>query len=188
MKKLMRRLLKYLVEKLGLEKGTLPPNMVKKKNRHPEYLKVAMEEVGVQEISGPRHNNQILEYLLSIRGHVPFKTDETPWCAAFVNWCMHRAGVAVTDSPLARSWMTWGREVNYYSADIDVFEMAKEGDLVVFFKRNSTYQGHVGFYICHNKKRNKILVLGGNQSDGVCYKWYLIKGKNMYVKSYRRLV
>lgn len=96
---------------------------------------------------------------------------------------MHRGEQAGTDSLLALSWMTWGDSV----ADHPISETTPaEGDVVIFRRRDSTYQGHVGFYIAHNRKGNRILVLGGNQSDGVCYKWFPLKGKTLEVIGYRR--
>ena len=34
--------------------------------------------------------------------------DETPWCSAFVNYCMEQAGIRGTRKANARSWLDWG--------------------------------------------------------------------------------
>ena len=60
----------------------------------------------------------------------------------------------------SRSYLDWGIEV----------AEPRYGDLVVFKSQDSTWQGHVGFYVAD--LGNDILVLGGNQSDRVEYGKY----------------
>lgn len=118
---------------------------------------------------------------MSLRHDPVLRADETPWCSAFVNWCIHRAlsDTQPTDSLLALSWMTWG-------SPVEESEHPAVGDLAVFENVTSTYQGHVGFYIAHNRRGNRILVLGGNQSDGVCFKWFPLEGRRLRLKGFRR--
>lgn len=52
--------------------------------------------LGVTEIPGPAHNDMILEFLSVCERDGKrigqwLRTDETPWCAAFVSWCLIRA-------------------------------------------------------------------------------------------------
>lgn len=152
--------------------------MVQEKSSHPAYMRIAMGEVGVREIPGPRHSSTILDYLSTVRGHVHFKSDEISWCSAFINWCMLHAGVTGTNSPLARSWMTWGTATSE----------PREGDLVVFFRKDNNWGGHVGIFVTFSKDRKKVLVLGGNQGDEVSYRWYKVDGKLLSVAGYRRAV
>src|SRR5687767_318890 len=70
------------------------------------WVRVAVGELGQRERAGKRRNNpRILGYLraVGLEGW-----DETPWCAAFANWCMARAGIAGTGRATARSWLAWG--------------------------------------------------------------------------------
>jgi uncharacterized protein (TIGR02594 family) len=95
----------------------------------------------------------------------------TEWCAAFVNSVLELDGIpgseSVSDYPLtARSFLKWGERVE--SADI------QRGDVVIFPRGNSSWQGHVGFYVdtqMHNG-REYWIILGGNQSNEVRYEFY----------------
>ena len=72
-------------------------------------LDYAEGELGQKERKGKEHNPRILEYLATTTlGDSARSRDETPWCSAFVNWCVVRAGLEGTSSALARSWLGWG--------------------------------------------------------------------------------
>ncbi|MBK8531074.1 MAG: TIGR02594 family protein [Flavobacteriales bacterium] len=119
----------------------------------PAWLKIARAEIGVNEFPGPDHNPRVLEYFKTCT----FKatTDETPWCSAFVNWCITKSGSKGTDSAAARSWLTWGKSL------VDPVP----GCVVVFKRGTSPTSGHVAFFL--EKRGTGILVLGGNQSNSV---------------------
>lgn len=88
----------------------------------------------------------------------------TEWCAAFVNMILLENQITtsadVSPYPLmARSFLKWGHEV----------DEPQKGDIIIFERGESGWQGHVGFYV-----NSKILngqkvyyVLGGNQNDKV---------------------
>lgn len=112
-------------------------------------MKTALTEVGVTEISGPRANLRIIEYLAT----TTYKStkDETPWCSAFVNWVFEINKIAGTDSAAALSWLHWGKptQVPVYGC-VTVFD---HGD----------GHGHVGFFT-----GGDLDILGGNQGNKVC--------------------
>lgn len=116
---------------------------------------IALHEIGVQEQSGSKHNPRIIEYhqCTSLKA----TSDEIPWCAAFVNWCLRVAGVVGTNSARARSFLTWGVPV--------LITEAQRGDIVVLARGKNISEGHVGFYT--GRKDNNVLLLGGNQSNRV---------------------
>ncbi len=120
------------------------------------WMNVALAEVGVKEFVGNGDNPRVVEYLKSTNLSAPYNAnDESPWCSAFVNWCMERSGLEGTDSTAARSWLNWGKAIT----------TPERGCIVVFSRPPVTWQGHVGFFI--SKTSNNIKVLGGNQSDSV---------------------
>jgi len=122
-------------------------------SRYP-WLEIAYREIGVHEVVGRGDNPRVLEYLHSTNLDAPSaSTDETPWCSAFVNWCVEQSGYAGTDSAWARSWLNWGRSTNTPTV----------GSVVVFSRDVSS--GHVGFLI--SRSASGIRVLGGNQSNQV---------------------
>ena len=84
----------------------------------------------------------------------------TPWCAAFVNAVLKEEGIKGTGSNLARSFLRWG---------VPVEGTPELGDIIVFTRGDSSWQGHVGFVSGVDPNDDtRITVLGGNQSDKVC--------------------
>jgi uncharacterized protein (TIGR02594 family) len=123
----------------------------------PNWIPIARAEIGESEVQGGE-NPRILEYLRSTDiGDPADLEDETPWCSAFVNWCMQKVGFRGTRSAWAQSWAQWGKEVDPVI-----------GCIVVFRWSNGT--GHVGFVT--GFRDEMIKVLGGNQQDEVCEEWF----------------
>ena len=131
----------------------------------PPWLAIALAErgKGVAERPGGEHDPEILKYLAStVIGSDPkFLKDETPWCSAFVNWCVTQAGVKGTNSAKARDWHDnggWGRRLD---------EPVK-GCIAVLWRERPDHPdrlGHVGFY--DRAEGDKIFLLGGNQSNTI---------------------
>lgn len=118
------------------------------------WFPIAHAEVGVHEVVGSGDNPRIVEYLRSTTLAAPeVSNDETPWCSAFVNWCVEKAGHAGTDSAWARSWLNWGKKTTNPSP----------GCVAVF--RREVNSGHVAFFVGESNKG--IRVLGGNQGNAV---------------------
>ena len=94
---------------------------------------------------------------------------QTEWCAAFINMVLLENGLpqssTVSNYPLtARSFLLWGEEA----------EEPKQGDILVFERNNSNWQGHVAFYVDTKIIDNRVYysVIGGNQDDKVSIKLY----------------
>lgn len=122
----------------------------------PNYMDIARGYLGTKESEGPQNNPLIMEMYASI-GADWVEHDSVAWCAAFVGHCLERAGIRSTRKLTARSYLTFGEPVDPKDA--------REGDIVVFKRGNSSWQGHVAFYIADAS--SKIAVLGGNQGDAV---------------------
>lgn len=120
----------------------------------PPWLAIAVAELGVKEYPGNGENPRIVEYLRSTNLSAPDSArDETPWCSAFANWCVEKAGFEGTDSAWARSWLNWGVELN----------KPQRGCIVVL--QREVNKGHVGFFL--GKTSSGIRLLGGNQGNAV---------------------
>jgi len=117
-------------------------------------LKTALSQYGIKEIVGSEHNQRIVEYAKAC-GWTWIKDDETPWCSIFMNWAALTSGYERSGKPDARSWLKIGTEIT----------IPETGDIVVFKRGNSDWQGHVGLFI--SEEGEYINVLGGNQSDSV---------------------
>lgn len=74
----------------------------------PLWLTEARKHIGVREIPGVNHHHLIVAMWKAIkRGGI--RDDETPWCAAFVGFCLEGAGIVSSRFESAKSYMTWGR-------------------------------------------------------------------------------
>jgi len=113
----------------------------------------------IQYVGFTEHANR--QELQDYTGVDPVRTE---WCAAFVNAVLDETGVegsaSVSNYPLtARSFLRWG---------VGVSE-PEPGDVVVFPRGNSSWQGHVGFYL-KTLEINGVdyyMILGGNQNNKV---------------------
>ncbi|MBE9542558.1 MAG: TIGR02594 family protein [Proteobacteria bacterium] len=133
----------------------------------------ALLEDGVKEIKGDKHNPRIIEYH-STTGD--FTSDEVAWCSSFVNWCCLKAGYQRSKSATARSWHEMGK---------DVTNSPRVGDIVVLKRLDSSWRGHVGFYV--NMDEKYIYMYGGNQHDSVNVSKYYRKGGSYGLLSIRRV-
>lgn len=121
------------------------------------WLKLAQDEMGVEEIDGSEANPRIMEYFATCGGTWA-KDDATPWCGAFTGYAMATAGQSLPKEPLrARSWLAWGTAI-----DKPVL-----GCVVILKRGNNPTQGHVGFFMQATKDGTGVLVLGGNQGNRV---------------------
>lgn len=120
----------------------------------PRWLEVGFGELqrGVSEVPGPASSPRISIYLVGC-GAMP--SDETPWCAAFVNHCLQSAGLNGTEKPNARSYLSWGQPTE-----------PKLGAIAVLWRGTPDgWQGHVGFFL--DQGATSVYLLGGNQGDRV---------------------
>lgn len=124
-------------------------------NRYLKAFGIAAGEMGVAELPGNAHNPRILQY--HHETSLGAGTDETPWCAAFVNWVLKQMGELGTNSAAAKSFLNWG------------VPLAKpEKGCIVVFSRDGG--GHVAFF--EREDGERIWCLGGNQSNKVCLAAY----------------
>jgi uncharacterized protein (TIGR02594 family) len=138
-----------------------------------KLLKIAFNELGIEEIIGQEHNPEILKYATET-GIKGITSDEIPWCSTFVNWVAWKAGLIQTGKPNARSWLNVGTKVT----------SPEPGDVVVFWRESpQSWKGHVGFFLGLSPDRKRVYCIGGNQGNRVSVSAYRINT----VLSYQRL-
>ncbi len=120
----------------------------------PAWIEHAWAEFGQREVEGNADNPHIMAFYREL-GHAEVAHDEVAWCAAFVGASLERAGVASTQSLLARSYLSWG----------DAIDAGRLGAIAVFSRGSDDSSGHVAFYLDGDGSR--VFVLGGNQGDAV---------------------
>ena len=111
--------------------------------------------LGLKEISGSKHAPEILRFFAD-SGHPEITNDETAWCAAFVGAMLARSGYKSTGALTARSYEKYGEKLS----------QPKPGCIVVMKRGNSTWQGHVAFFV-KKLANGRIVCRGGNQSNKV---------------------
>lgn len=124
---------------------------------------IAKTYVGTTEGPGPLDNPVVMAMYASV-GHGQIEHDSVAWCAAFVGHCLQQAGLRSTRKLTARSYLAWGHPVE--------LDAAQAGDIVVFRRGTSLWQGHVGFFV--RRAGTMIEVLGGNQGDAVNIRRYSV--------------
>lgn len=118
----------------------------------PAWIVEARKHLGVAEIAGVNHDPLILKMWKAIkRGGI--QSDEVPWCAAFVGFCLESVGIQSSRFESAKSYLTWGQGIA-----APLF-----GCIVVFERKGG---GHVGF-IVGKDQAGRYMVLGGNQDNRV---------------------
>jgi uncharacterized protein (TIGR02594 family) len=128
----------------------------------PKMILEALKLFGTIEVPGKGSNPTIIAWAKEVGGNVSdvYKTDEIPWCGLFMAVVAKRTGRALPKDPLwALNWGTFGVK----SPD------AMFGDTLVFVRKTATGStaGHVGLYV--GEDDSAYHVLGGNQSDQVCF-------------------
>lgn len=138
----------------------------------PDWITVAEVELGQQEVDGKKnHNPRILEYHATTSKAT---TDESPWCASFVNWVLQQSGYEGAGSAWTHDWKTWGDGVSQPALGSVAFIDWGKVDATKIGK------GHVGFVVGKTAK-GRIVLLGGNQSDQVRYTAF----KESHIQAYR---
>jgi uncharacterized protein (TIGR02594 family) len=137
----------------------------------PPWMHVAYAEIGQRETTGRGANERIVSYLNTcpyLRRNRRAESDETAWCAAFINWCLQRGGLAgldTDDAGLARRWARYGCAL----------PGPRLGAIAVIYRaaaHSDTATGnHVGFVVAGGIG-NSVTLLGGNQGDQVVIREY----------------
>jgi uncharacterized protein (TIGR02594 family) len=137
-------------------------------------VKIAAEELGQKEITGPANNPAILNYAKE-SGFNWVSDEETPWCSIFMNWVAKKAGLQYSHNANARSWLNVGHPVDQFP---------EPGDIVIFWRdQRDSWKGHVGIFLGFSADGKRVYCLGGNQGNQVSITAY----SKDNVLGYRRL-
>lgn len=149
----------------AVSKGVIYPR------ESPPWMDWAIGELGQVEIGARNRqgsNPRICEYLDTTGNNLGQAGDATPWCGAFICWCLQHSArlqndqmriqslVGVAVPARAASWEHYG---NHRQP-----ELAQYGDLVIFDVKAVESSGHVAFVVARDA--NTVWALGGNQQRG----------------------
>jgi uncharacterized protein (TIGR02594 family) len=111
--------------------------------------------------------------------------DTTPWCSAFMNWCLQNASpkFAGTNNPGSQSFVRnggWGTEV-WNKTDSWPPREAQRGDIAIFTEKSDPAHGHVAFFDgVTPRQSNHVDVLGGNQFNAAGLHTFSIKSLSIH--------
>ena len=128
-------------------------------NKLPElaWIAEARKHIGLREIKGSKHNPTILSWLKNLGAW--WFNDEEAWCGTFVAHCYQTAGVTFP--------RTWYRALDYMKAGTRLIRPAYGCAAI----KSRVGGGHVCFVVGQTKE-GKLVCLGGNQNDMVCFAIY----------------
>lgn len=118
----------------------------------------AKKHIGLKEVSGKAHNPTILNWLKSLGAW--WSEDETAWCGTFIAHCLKVAGVKYPKH--------WYRALDYVNYGSKLTKPAY-GCVAIKTRQGG---GHVCFVVGRDEKTRKLVCIGGNQSNMVCYALY----------------
>lgn len=143
------------------------------------WIAEARKHVGLKEIKGSKHNPTIVQWLKDLNS--AWLDDETAWCGTFIAHCLQAAGF--TRGNVNSRKVGWKGEkagagkypLNWYGA----LDYSREGGVKLskpaygcVAVKSRVGGGHVTFIVGRDKKTGKLVGLGGNQSDMVCFALY----------------
>jgi uncharacterized protein (TIGR02594 family) len=118
----------------------------------PIWIAEARRHIGQREIPGKAHNPWIVDLWRRIkRGGI--KSEDVPWCAAFVGACLEACGIVSSRFEGATSYLQWGQRLVQPTV----------GCVAVFSRSGG---GHVAFVVGVDAG-GRLMCLGGNQGDAV---------------------
>lgn len=84
--------------------------------------------------------------------------DETPYCAAFVNWCLGKSAYKGNNSAVALKFKEWGRSTKDNKPAFGAIAVVR-----IISKKTGKTSYHVTFVA--GVKGDRVATLGGNQGD-----------------------
>ena len=133
------------------------------------WIAEARKHVGQKEIKGAKHNTRIVAWLESLKAW--WKDDETPWCGVFIAHCLQKSGYSKAKNVgdfgkiypknwfRAKDYLNYGRKLHAPAYGCVAVKSRVGG-------------GHVCFVVGRDETTRKLVCLGGNQSDSVCFALY----------------
>lgn len=124
-----------------------------RREQPPLWLSVSLSHVGLKEVGGSGNNAELVDMIQTVADD--YQADATPWCAGWVSYCLAKAGLKPSGSPL------WALS---YAQGWGVRLAAPALGAIAVKTRNGG--GHVTF-VAGRTKNGMLACCGGNQNDMV---------------------
>lgn len=144
-----------------------------------DWMIEAKKHLNLAEISGSKHNPTIVQWLRDLKSG--WLDDETAWCGTFIAHCLQVAGFTKgTVDSRKKGWKgekagygqypyNWYGALDYSREGGVKLDKPAYGCVAVKTRKGG---GHVTFIVGRDVKTGKLVGLGGNQSNKVCYALY----------------
>ncbi len=135
-----------------------------------DWIAEAKKHLGKREVGNTNTSKDIeqwQEYLLGFpikKGHYLYGV---PWCGTFVAYCLKKYGIAIPTN--------WFRALDYTTKGT-LLKAPCYGCVAIKTRKGG---GHVTFVV-GKTKQGKLVCLGGNQSNSVCYATYDVNAFNEF--------
>lgn len=161
------------VTAMALRKGIQPAaaNIAHDGERFPmpPWLRLAYSFLGLREIPGPSHNADILRWWERLS--LPFRDDETPWCAGFANAMVQTAGLPIVAKNRAAAL---GWRWNGYGTRLPGPAL---GAVMSMERPGKPGSGHMTI-VAGRDRHGNVMGLGGNQGNMVSINPYDLSARN----------
>ena len=111
-------------------------------------------------VEGPKKDNPFGKW---------YGSNGTPWCAAFVSYCMNHsgAGALIAGAQTPKGFNSCGAGIKFFKAKHAWHPVAeaKAGDIVFFDWEHDGEQDHVGIVVSNDPKTKTVKTIEGNTSD-----------------------
>jgi uncharacterized protein (TIGR02594 family) len=136
----------------------------------PPWVRLAYGYLGLAEIKGKKHNQDIIGWWEALK--LPFRDDETPWCAGFKNRMIQKAGLVIPKKyrAAALGWKWNGFGVRLSGPAL--------GAVAIMPRPGKPGSGHTTFVVGRDRHGN-IMGLGGNQGNKVAINPYNEEARNI---------
>ena len=123
-----------------------------------DWINEARKQLGLKELNGSNKHPTIDGWAKNLGASWVIGQ---PWCGTYVAHCLKSAGVKYPKN--------WYRALAYASEGGVKLKKPAYGCVAVKSRNGG---GHVCFVVGRDKKTNKLVCLGGNQSNMVCFALY----------------
>lgn len=134
---------------------------------HAPWMDFVLAKLGTKETPGPISNRDIAEFHAHTRAGVPAGGDEVAWCASLAGWAFTKAGFLSTRSKAARSYATYGVELDEFRfGALYVFDRSDPKNPNAAHVTFGCFE-HGGIAYCAGGNQGNMLSIKGYKLDGL---------------------
>jgi hypothetical protein len=123
-------------------------------------VKAYISQLGIREATGHNDGKQVETYLA-----VTKLGKGNPWCAAFLAWCFHEAGVVTINSAYAPNWFPSSKTIYTRGNRLNLKFTPTQADVFGLWFNNLHRIAHVGFIDQWSSGNGYVITVEGNTNE-----------------------